>query len=150
MNAIVDMEDIAKAVARKAMIHAASIGVSLTVEWEEEAERLTFHIDRGSAPKGSGGTAIERLVSLADAADVDVTLDVVGSEPALVRHYWRYGFRLVSNDPAAETAELRLLEAERAAFLTGPDAEPVDFGVTFMWRDRGAGPLLHQDDKQPA
>lgn len=126
----------AERVADAAMVHAESLGVSLIVEWEEEAHRLTFHIDRGSAPKGSGGRAITRLVELADDAGIDVTLNVVNSEPDLVRHYWRFGFRLCSEDPDEETGELKLLEAERSAFLSKPGNEPVDFGVTFMWAIR--------------
>jgi len=140
----------AEAVASAAMTHAASIGVALVVEWDDDRARLTFHVDRGDAPKGSGGIAIRRLIDLADAADVDITLDVVNSEPALVRHYWNFGFRLVSDDPVPEIDELRILEAERSAFLAEPGNEPVDLGVTFMWRGRGGGPLPRPDMQQPA
>jgi hypothetical protein len=138
--------DTLKAVADEACAYAASIGVELHVDCDEVRNRVCFMINRNDAPKGSGAKALRRLVDIADAADVEVSLDVKESEPRLVRYYWRFGFRLSAGDARSETTELSKLKQERERFLaTNPRMEPVDFGVVTMWRDRWAKPLIVDD-----
>ena len=122
--------------------HATSLGALLEIDWQPDHDggRIAFALHRMHGPRGSGAQALRHMLGLADAADVPVVLDVMHSAPRLVRYYWDFGFRLVSNDSEAELAEFELLEEELAQTKKrdGPEA---DLGVTFMWRDRGAGAL---------
>ena len=132
-------------VAERAMRFAASIDVEMFVDWQDEQQRLTFMIRRNDAPKGAGARAILRLVELADADDIEISLDVLGSIPRLVRYYWRFGFRICAGDHASETAGLaEMVEEQRVETQKARGAE-VDFGVVTMWRDRWAGPLQDVD-----
>lgn len=130
----------AAAVVAEATAHAKALGVVLDMDADEG--RIVFAIDRGDAPKGSGAAAVSHMLALADAADVAVVLDVAASEPALVRYWWRFGFRLVDGDAAAEQADLALLTEERDRFLADPRNAGEVHPVTTMYRDRYAGPLL--------
>lgn len=125
-------------IVRLAVAHATSLGVALDVE--SDGDRLMFAVDRRDAPKGRGAQAIAELVRLADEADVELALDVAFSEPALVRYYWRFGFRMHDGTPEGENADLQALCEEIAAHLAAGRPRD-DFGVTTMWRNRWTGPL---------
>jgi hypothetical protein len=137
-----DLRDRARRVVLEATAHAASLGVDLHVDYDVERRRLSFSIYRNDAPVGSGAQAIRRLVDLADEADVEVTLDVMGSEPKLVEYYWRFGFRMCGGDLRSETDDLALLRRERETTMArrGSYGDPIHSVVT-MWRERHAGPL---------
>lgn len=123
---------------RDARAHASSLGVDLDVEYQEEQERLTFAVKRGDGAPGSGEAAIRHLLRLADAEGIPVAIDVADSIPALIRYYWRFGFRAFSDDDAVERAELEAYAARRDELLREAGGRR-EFGVTFMWRDGPGG-----------
>lgn len=129
-------------VIRDAQDFASRLRVTLIVEWQDEGERLTFFVARGKASRGSGAQAIAYLLMLADEANLPVVIDVLESEPALIRYYWRFGFRLGDGSGVAEIVALADLLAARTRFLQKAGHTAADFGVTFMGRDRHAGGLL--------
>lgn len=131
----------ARDIAGASMAFAGNIGVDLVVEWQDDQRRLTFMVERRGGDPGSGARAISHLLELADAAGIEVAIDVLRSIPALIRYYWRFGFRAYSE--GAHDDELRELERYqviRAEFLSRPGATEDDLGVTFMWRDAPRGP----------
>lgn len=132
------MKNQALRIAKRSKRHAAAIGVDLEVEWQYEEKRLTFIVDRQDGAPGSGAIAIQHLLDEADGHGIPVVIDVIQSIPALIRYYWRFGFRCFSDhDDAAELAELQKIERERAEYLARPGADPHDYDVTFMWRVPG-------------
>ena len=134
-----DRDSSAADVIAKASAFASDQGVDLDAEWD--GVRIMFMIHRRSASPGSGATVLANLLALADDSRLPVMLDVLESEPALVRYYWRFGFRILDGTAKGERDDLLKLEAERRAFLARPENEGHAFGVTTMWRDRHAGAL---------
>lgn len=124
---------------RMAESKADELGVEFHADYDEG--RIIFSINRHAAAPGSGATVIETLLRNADAFDVPVVLDVKGSIPRLVEYYWRFGFRLIDGDAAAERAELDELARERQKYAERNGGDTDNYGVTTMWRDRYAGPL---------
>lgn len=131
----------AEAVMEATIAFAGTLGVEFVATWE--MGRISFLIRRNDASPGAGAQVIRHLLALADANDIPVALDVLDSVPRLIEYYWQFGFRAFDDkeDHLVERECLEQFRKDRSAFLALPGRVPSDYGVTFMWRDRHAGPL---------
>lgn len=113
---------------------------------EMESGRMTFCVRRKEDSKpGDGALIIGEFLDMADAADIEVVIDVEAGEPRLLRYYRDFGFTLVEGEWEREEAEIRAIEAERTAWVSkGRDLR--DMGVVTMGRNRWAGALLPQTE----
>lgn len=121
------------------------LSATLSVDSLEDG-RMTFCVrrDEGSRP-GDGAPIVGEFLEMADAADIEVFIDIRAGEPRLIRYYRDFGFRLVDGDLEREEAELRAVESERNAWTRrGRDLH--DLGVVTMFRDRWATALLSEDE----
>lgn len=118
---------------------AHDMGVELNID--DMNGRMAFAIARhDNASPGQGALVITELLKMADDADVEVYIDVRAGEPALLRYYHQFGFRLIDGDCDDEENEVLAIAAEREAWTAGGH-DLDDLGVTTMFRDRWSGPL---------
>ena len=125
--------------------HAKALGVSLHVEHPEPG-RLTFAVRRkADTPKGNAALAIGALLELADAAGIEVVIDVKRESHRLVSYYHDFGFRLVDSGALGEAVELAAMELENERCIAR-GGRLRDLGVVTMFREPWTGPLVWEEE----
>lgn len=124
---------------------ACILGVSMSIHDRGDGT-LTFSVsrDHDSRP-GRGAFAIGEFLEMADAAGIEVVIDVRRTDERLFSYYHDFGFRLVDGDVMRERAEIEEIIAENAAWkASGRSVD--DLGVITMHREPWAGPLATEEE----
>lgn len=121
------------------------LGVSMSIHDRGDGT-LTFSVSRNQDSRpGRGAIAIGEFLEMADAAGIEVVIDVQRTDERLFSYYHDFGFRLVDGDVMRERGEIKAIIAENAAWKTS-GRNIRDLGVITMHRERWAGPMATEDE----
>lgn len=131
---------LARGIAYAMEMRAVMLGVSMHVDTHGD-NGLTFIVARNPETRpGHGAHAIGDLLEMADAAGLEVMIDVRREDERLFSYYQDFGFRLVDGDPVRERDETLAILKENAEWKScGRDIRSL--GVISMHRDPWSGPL---------
>ena len=126
---------------------ACILGVSMSIHDRGDGT-LTFSVSRNQDSRpGRGAIAIGEFLEMADAAAIEVVIDVRRTDERLFSYYHDFGFRLVDGDVMRERNEIETIVAENAAWRAA-GREVCDLGVVTMHREPWAGPLATEEEIQ--
>jgi hypothetical protein len=136
---------LARGIAYAMEMRAVMLGVSMHVEARGDSG-LTFVVMRHPETRpGHGAYAIGDLLEMADAAGLEVMIDVRREDERLFSYYHDFGFRLVDGDPDRERDEIVAILKENGEWkASGRDIRSL--GVISMHRDPWSGPLATEQE----